>query len=63
MHSGHSILGDQAYSEDSDSFRMFLHALELKMPFADETLTFATPPPPSFEEAVSAEPLATTGNR
>ena len=58
MHSGHSILGDQAYSEDSDSFRMFLHALELKMPFADETLTFATPPPPSFEEAVSAEPLA-----
>ena len=60
MHSGHSIVGDQAYSEDSDSFRMFLHALELKMPFDDETLTFETEPPPSFEEAVSAEPLAST---
>jgi len=57
MHSGHPILGDQAYSVDSDSFRMFLHALELTMPFDEETMTFTTERPPSFDEAISPDPL------
>jgi 23S rRNA-/tRNA-specific pseudouridylate synthase len=55
MHSGHPILGDMAYSDDTDSYRMFLHALELVMPFAEETLTFATEPPESFNDVLSAE--------
>ena len=33
MHSGHPIVGDNAYSEDRDSFRTFLHAHVLEMPF------------------------------
>ena len=55
MHSGHPILGDMAYSDDTDSYRMFLHALELVMPFEEETLTFATEPPESFNDVMSAE--------
>jgi 23S rRNA-/tRNA-specific pseudouridylate synthase len=39
-HSGYPILGDQAYSPDRDSFRMYLHALELRMPFDEEELVF-----------------------
>jgi hypothetical protein len=30
--SGHPVLGDAAYSEDRDSFRMFLHAARLYLP-------------------------------
>ena len=56
-HSGYPILGDMAYSDDGDSYRMFLHALELVMPFADGELRFATPPPMSFEHVLSAEAL------
>ncbi|OUS48913.1 pseudouridylate synthase, 23S RNA-specific [Ostreococcus tauri] len=57
QHSGFPILGDIAYySGVSDSFRMFLHALELVMPFPDETLTFKTDPPLAFELVVSADP-------
>ena len=48
-------MGDMAYSDDTDSYRMFLHALELVMPFEEETLTFATEPPESFNDVMSAE--------
>lgn len=30
-HSGHAIVGDAAYSDDRDSFRMFLHAARLEL--------------------------------
>jgi 23S rRNA-/tRNA-specific pseudouridylate synthase len=55
--SGYPILGDQAYSPDRDSFRMYLHALELVMPFKEETLTFATDPPRSFLDVISSTEL------
>jgi len=57
-HSGYPILGDQAYSPDRDSFRMYLHALELRMPFDEEELVFSTDVPQSFVDVVSVEPLA-----
>ena len=35
-HSGHPIVGDNAYSEDTDSFRTFLHAHVLELPFDEQ---------------------------
>ena len=57
QHSGYPILGDIAYcSGEMDAFRMFLHALELVMPFAEEELTFRTETPVAFESIISATP-------
>ena len=43
-HSGHPIVGDNAYSEDRDSFRTFLHAHVLEMPFEPpKGVDFQTP--------------------
>lgn len=62
-HSGHPIVGDNAYSEDRDSFRTFLHAHVLEMPFEPPkgggsdtepwgTKTWVAPEPPSFAAAI-----------
>ena len=51
-HSGHPIVGDNAYSEDRDSFRTFLHAHVLEMPFESGTIRFEAPEPASFAAAV-----------
>lgn len=62
-HSGHPIVGDNAYSEDRDSFRTFLHAHVLEMPFEPTkgggsdaepwgTKTWVAPEPPSFAAAI-----------
>jgi len=37
---------------------MYLHALELRMPFDEEELVFSTDVPQSFVDVVSVEPLA-----
>jgi len=51
-HSGHPIVGDNAYSDDRDSFRTFLHAHVLEMPFESGTMRFEAPEPASFANAV-----------
>jgi len=61
-HSGHPIVGDNAYSEDRDSFRTFLHAHVLEMPFeapkgardpgAWGTRRWVAPEPASFAAAI-----------
>ena len=53
-HSGHPIVGDNAYSEDRDSFRTFLHAHVLEMPFPSGTMRFEAPEPESFASAMDA---------
>lgn len=54
MWSGHLIVGDNAYSEDTDSFRTFLHAHKLTMPFDEPvgTMQFVAPEPESFAAAM-----------
>ena len=54
MWSGHPIVGDNAYSEDTDSFRTFLHAHKLTMPFDEPvgTMQFVAPEPESFAAAM-----------
>ena len=54
MWSGHPIVGDNAYSEDIDSFRTFLHAHKLTMPFDEPvgTMQFVAPEPESFAAAM-----------
>ena len=58
-HSGHPIVGDNAYSEDRDSFRTFLHALELEMPFPEPrgTMQFFAPEPMSFAAAMTSNKI------
>ena len=61
-HSGHPIVGDNAYSEDTDSFRTFLHAHVLEMPFEPPkgvtkkevwvTRKWVAPEPASFAAAI-----------
>ena len=51
-HSGHPIVGDNAYSEDRDSFRTFLHAHVLEMPFPSGTMRFEAPEPAAFASAL-----------
>jgi 23S rRNA-/tRNA-specific pseudouridylate synthase len=54
-HCGHPIVGDNAYSEDTDSFRTFLHAHVLEMPFPEPkgTMRFEAPEPESFAAAMT----------
>ena len=54
-HGGYPIVGDAAYSEDKDTFRTFLHAHALTLPFDAKdggTKTFTAPEPPSFAAAI-----------
>ena len=52
--SGHPIVGDNAYSIDTDSFRTFLHAHKLTLPFDEPrgTMQFVAPEPESFAAAM-----------
>jgi hypothetical protein len=45
-------VGDNAYSEDRDSFRTFLHAHVLEMPFPSGTMRFEAPEPAAFAAAL-----------
>jgi len=56
-HSGHPIVGDNAYSQDRDSFRTFLHAAALTLPFPEPRgeETFEAPEPESFAAAMTVE--------
>ena len=56
-HSGHPIVGDNAYSDDRDSFRTFLHARALEMPFPEPrgTERWVAPEPESFAAAMVAD--------
>jgi hypothetical protein len=67
--SGHPVLGDAAYSDDRDSFRMFLHAARLFLPLRAPArdggarlapLRAAAPLPRSF--AVAMWPTPTDGD-
>eukprot|EP00242_Pyramimonas_sp_CCMP2087_P015273 CAMPEP_0198221004 /NCGR_PEP_ID=MMETSP1445-20131203/81767_1 /TAXON_ID=36898 /ORGANISM="Pyramimonas sp., Strain CCMP2087" /LENGTH=402 /DNA_ID=CAMNT_0043898969 /DNA_START=97 /DNA_END=1305 /DNA_ORIENTATION=+ len=51
--SGHSIIGDNAYSDDRDSHRMFLLAHRLYVPLKDRSLDLAVPEPAAWERALS----------
>lgn len=56
--SGHSIVGDAAYSEDRDSHRMFLLAHSLEVPLKERPLNLRVPEPPAWGLAllVTEEP-------